>query len=497
MTRLRMWTRSHKTAAALLVGAAILIALGATMGAATATDQPAFCRQACHEMSPYAHAWAEGPHRDVPCVDCHVDSGMVNRLSHKVVALGEVWSHVKGAPPFPLDDRSPVPSRRCITCHDSVSLQVTGFDHAEHAKRGECESCHFDAGHNVTDADLKAAGLFNPNAATERIKTKVATVDAGSANVPGHVQVTCTRCHDLAQTGCSACHAPGHEDSGPAAKNEKCTTCHSAGLTFAFNHPSNESAEACADCHAAPAKHRSGECSKCHSSTRKWSFSHPSSKAKCTDCHKAPSKHRAGDCTSCHSVGKSWAFKHPRTSGGCTECHDRPARHRAGSCSTCHRSTRSWSFTHPASGSSCTNCHSRPARHRAGSCTSCHRTGASWSFSHPGSGATCTNCHRRPSGHRSGSCATCHRTGVTWAFRHSGSTSCRSCHNAPSNHFGTSCASCHSPSRSWGSANFSHPRIRGGEHSYRSFACSKCHPNGYGSATCSRCHSSSTGPKDD
>ena len=44
---------------------------------------------------------------------------------------------------------------------------------------------------------------------------------------------------------------------------------------------------------------------------------------------------------------------------------------------------------------------------------------------------------------------------------------------------------------------FSHARIRGGEHTYRSFGCSKCHPSGYRSYTCAGCHSSSTGPKDD
>jgi len=50
---------------------------------------------------------------------------------------------------------------------------------------------------------------------------------------------------------------------------------------------------------------------------------------------------------------------------------------------------------------------------------------------------------------------------------------------------GTSCASCHKPLVAWTKATFSHPSA--GEHSYRSFACVKCHPNGYSTAYCS-CH---------
>jgi hypothetical protein len=85
---------------------------------------------------------------------------------------------------------------------------------------------------------------------------------------------------------------------------------------------------------------------------------------------------------------------------------------------------------------------------------------------------------------------------VSWRFTHPSSRSCASCHKAPSGHYGSSCSSCHSPSKSWRSASFSHPRVPGGEHSYKSFACSNCHPNGYGSAVCTKCHGAG-GPDDD
>ncbi len=35
-------------------------------------------------------------------------------------------------------------------------------------------------------------------------------------------------------------------------------------------------------------------------------------------------------------------------------------------------------------------------------------------------------------------------------------------------------------------ATYNHPRV--GEHSYRSFPCGDCHPNGYKTYSCTKCH---------
>jgi cytochrome c-type protein NapC len=530
MTRVRSWISTHKlmAASAVVLGTVLLAAVG--IGAASATDNPAFCRSACHEMGPYAEAWDAGPHADIACVECHVDPGIQARLTHKVAALKEVKAHVAGDVAFPLSEASEIPDERCIRCHQDIGETTTGFDHDVHASRGSCQSCHAGAGHEVTDQALRTAGLFNSAAQRAILSATVATVDGGVANVVGHVDVDCSSCHDMEKTGCDSCHDPKHETAGPAAKTATCTTCHAAGETFAFAHP--DPAGDCADCHARPAKHRDGECSSCHKTPAEWTFKHPEGRPNCASCHPKPAEHRDGKCSTCHAVKTEWAFAHPSKSADCTECHTRPAKHRNGSCTTCHSTSGKWAFSHPSASStctschtrpakhssgacarchntgrswafshkssaSCTNCHGRPAKHRSGSCSSCHRSRSSWAFSHPSTSSTCTNCHNRPSGHRSGSCATCHRTGASWSFRHPGSSSCASCHKAPSSHYGNSCASCHSPSKSWKSATFSHPRIPGGEHTYRSFSCGKCHPSGYGSHTCASCHDSASGPKDD
>jgi len=512
--------------------AVVLIVLGvAFAGIAKATDQPSFCGGACHEMDPFHSAWTQGAHKNISCIECHVDPGTIARMEHKVVALKEVASHIKGGYSFPNSEAVSVPSERCVRCHNDIKVTSTGFSHAEHAKRGECVMCHSTVGHNVSVAALKEAGVYTASTKAAFDTTKTAVVDGGKANLPGHITVPCSRCHDMSATKCSQCHKPKHVDRGP-----DCTVCHATGPKFVFVHPvrtdcgtchkpknakhtwkgactdchkdapgasfkaTHTGSTACESCHKRPDKHRSGDCSKCHKNVgANWAFAHPSS-GDCSGCHSRPAKHKSGSCAGCHqNAGSNWAYAHPGSGANCTSCHSAPSGHRSGSCASCHSHVgKSWSFSHPGSGSSCASCHSRPSGHRNGSCTKCHRVGKSWKFSHPGNGSSCSSCHQRPGGHRGGQCSSCHSTGSKWAFRHSGSSSCGSCHNPPSNHYGNTCKSCHSPSRPWSSATFSHPRVPGGEHSSRSFACTKCHPgSGKGPGHYCSCHGNTTGPGDD
>ena len=96
MPDLRDKLRARPIATAMVIVAVMAVALVGLLGAAKATDRPAFCRAACHEMAPYANAWTQGPHASVGCVDCHVAPGQTARLTHKVAALKEVWAHVRG-----------------------------------------------------------------------------------------------------------------------------------------------------------------------------------------------------------------------------------------------------------------------------------------------------------------------------------------------------------------------------------------------------------------
>jgi hypothetical protein len=500
----RIHPRHVKRVVVVAVAAASILAamISGFSAIASATDSPAFCEAACHEMQPYHEAWTQGPHKQISCLDCHVDQGTLTRITHKFASLREVAEHIKGTVHFPLPNAPDVPNSRCVRCHASVVASTPGFSHVEHAKRGPCVKCHSDAGHSVSLATLRKAGLVAAAYRHSVEPTASAIPGNGKANLVGHKTVSCSSCHDMAATKCVGCHAPAPNHQKRSAD---CTQCHSPGLRFAFTHPQRAD---CASCHTPPKNLKpahtwKGTCTKCHVATpgADWKFTHPNAAA-CGDCHTPPKKHDwSGSCTYCHraGAGKSFAFTHPPRTD-CATCHSRPQGHRSGNCVTCHRNRGvNWAFSHPGSSATCTSCHSRPSKHSAGSCTSCHRrTGSSWAFTHPSVKSGCTECHKRPSKHESGSCQTCHkRTGRSWAFTHpSVKSGCTSCHSKPSNHYGSNCSACHSPGTAWANAHFTHPIIPGGEHTNKSFACSKCHPSGPPAHYCS-CHGSANGPSGD
>jgi nitrate/TMAO reductase-like tetraheme cytochrome c subunit len=484
---------------AIAASALVVLVLGAVAGTAY-TSRPAFCTS-CHEMDPYYAAWNAGGHTGASCVACHVDPGVKAQVSHKFVALKEVYDHFTSDPKFP-GAVADVPDSRCLACHDgTITTSVPGFSHESHRNGRSCVDCHMDSGHKVTALALAEAGILNTAGMQAREVRVVATKGAGAANVPGHPTVACSDCHDLAKTGCATCHA-GEKKPHPVFASisatttgaaASCTTCHTEASRWAFTHPGPD--VLCTTCHASPAEHRAGACTTCHTASTTWAFEHPSSSALCTSCHTRPASHSTASCTTCHATGVSWKFTHP-SSSSCANCHTKPAKHYSGTCSACHSpgvpfaSTR---FSHPGAKANCANCHAKPKNHYSGACYTCHSPKVAFAkatFKHPGTTATCTNCHTRPSGHSASKCSTCHKTGVSWRFVHPSSTSCASCHKSPSGHYGTTCSNCHSPSRSWSSATFNHPSVPGGEHTYRSFACNKCHPSGYTSTACTTCHES-------
>lgn len=88
-------------------------------------------------------------------------------------------------------------------------------------------------------------------------------------------------------------------------------------------------------------------------------------------------------------------------------------------------------------------------------------------------------------GHKTVPCSGCHPMAQM---------QCSMCHQPPADHYGTQCSSCHSPGTPFAQTVFDHPRT--GEHGFRSFPCTDCHPDGFGSATCTKCHEGGA-PADD
>lgn len=366
----------------------------------------------------------------------------------------------------------------CNSCHE-MTPYYSAWTSGPHAETG-CIKCHVDPG-IVADFGHKFVAL--KEVWVHFIGDP--TFPQGTADVPNS---RCTRCHDgkiqpdlenfdhethRGDRDCVTCHyTVGHKVTAKALDR--------AGILNADVQATLDGRGKVAIGQGEPIPdHIKVSCSNCHNM----------SASTCESCHQRPDKHFTRPCATCHNPS-AWTFTHPDSAATCVLCHDRPSGHRDGTCSLCHSTGVSWEFVHPSS-TDCAACHMPPANHFAGSCATCHSPGTPFSsavFKHPSASASCTDCHPRPSGHAAGQCSTCHAPGVAWSFVHPSSASCANCHSAPANHYGSSCSGCHTPSRSWASATFSHPAIPGGEHSYRSFECVKCHPAGYASYSCTACH---------
>jgi nitrate/TMAO reductase-like tetraheme cytochrome c subunit len=322
----RRWSRRR----IIVVALAAFLVLGVGGGAfAVYTERPQFC-PACHEMGPYYDAWSKAGHRDVSCVDCHVDPGIVNHGLHKFVALKELWDHFTRVNTFP-NYTVDVPNARCVACHPTVKDTLGAkFSHALHATKAQCHDCHATVGHEVSLASLAAAGILAPAATPPPAPGGVTPSSA-----PGHIKVACQKCHDQAKMKCSLCHKAPHE-----VKPGECSACHSPGPKWVFIHTNDTD---CVKCHKPPANHFAGKCVDCHKTFGKaWTFSHPGSKA-CADCHKPPANHFGSACANCHRVGVAFrnaTFRHTGNTGehsyrsfACVKCH--PSGYGSASC-TCH-----------------------------------------------------------------------------------------------------------------------------------------------------------------
>jgi len=241
----------------LLWALGILVVLGAVLfvPVAVLTDQPAFCKT-CHTMVPFYDAWKQGPHKDVSCIECHVDPGTARRLEHKFVALNEVYAEFFKHSTFP-NYNAGIVDARCEHCHPDVVTQTTTpggkFSHVAHLNKGvRCAQCHASTAHKVTFSALNSARLLNvanaPAGLTYVGEAFKASGGAPSA-LPGHKPVPCSNCHDQANLQCSFCHGTPANHYGA-----DCKACHRPSTPFAnFAHP-----------RSGEHNYRSRPCVKCH-----------------------------------------------------------------------------------------------------------------------------------------------------------------------------------------------------------------------------------------
>ncbi len=107
-------------------GASMTVAAVATIAY---TDTPAFCGM-CHTMSPEIKGWEISAHRNIDCVECHVEPGLDGWVKAKIAGTRQLWQVLTGtfAKPIPPPDHSQLPSTdlTCKRCHNVTPLLEGG-----------------------------------------------------------------------------------------------------------------------------------------------------------------------------------------------------------------------------------------------------------------------------------------------------------------------------------------------------------------------------------
>ena len=93
------------------------------------TETADFCGR-CHTMDPELKAYAQSPHRDVPCAECHVEPGIGGWIRSKINGTRQILLLLAGAypTPIPAPDHADLPptSKTCSRCHDVTALTENG-----------------------------------------------------------------------------------------------------------------------------------------------------------------------------------------------------------------------------------------------------------------------------------------------------------------------------------------------------------------------------------
>ena len=115
--------RQRRKFAILLAGGSLFAILLSFVGynAYLFTDSNTFCGRLCHRvMKPEYTAYLNGPHARVPCVDCHVGSGVSWYVKSKVSGFPQVfamWFNTYSRPiPVPIKNLRPA-RETCEECH--------------------------------------------------------------------------------------------------------------------------------------------------------------------------------------------------------------------------------------------------------------------------------------------------------------------------------------------------------------------------------------------
>lgn len=287
------------------------------------TARSEFCNS-CHIMEPFYRSWQESAHKDVACIECHYEPGVLETANGKFQALTQLVKYVTrtaGTKPW-----AEVSDQSCLRsgCHAVPALDgplafgAVRFDHRPHlleSPRGQrlrCTTCH--------------------------------------------AQISMTEHVSVAPSVCVSCHFMPAADDASSARNTECTLCHAApeqkievaGRTFEHAAYVQRGVD-CRECHdpavEGDGKVRKERCQTCHGEPQynarigETAFLHErhvlEHKVECFQCHDEmhhglvalpkPEASKAEGCGACHANPHSAALA-LYAGTGAAGVEDRPSR---------------------------------------------------------------------------------------------------------------------------------------------------------------------------
>ncbi len=188
----------------IMIVLAIMLAAGAVISekVLAITESPDFCGKNCHIMRPYYDAWSVSPHKDVPCVDCHYEPGLIGHLKGKINGLIQMYEWETSPESSFSAPTAKVSDENCLACHakriysSDTNFSGVNFSHSDHPIQLNCISCHTDVKHSPSTAAL----CDNCHATQHPQNWLVMHQNQSTFN-----GMACTECHQPQY--CTDCHA--------------------------------------------------------------------------------------------------------------------------------------------------------------------------------------------------------------------------------------------------------------------------------------------------
>ena len=146
-----------KTLAVLLIIAAVVLIVGAGSGYVYVGSDD-FCAYKCHQMETRAAIWRKSTHKDVKCITCHSEPGIIGEFKAHIDGVQYLKSFLKGKTTnltIFATPKNPARLESCIHCHPADKLieetETIRIDHISHIVKNEylCTDCHQDMIHGT------------------------------------------------------------------------------------------------------------------------------------------------------------------------------------------------------------------------------------------------------------------------------------------------------------------------------------------------------------